>query len=72
MKAAVTCEEMATWCVWNKSGHRPKRFHNTREEAEAEAQRLARKRPGHKFIVMQMVGKWHVAADTTPIEGTEQ
>lgn len=59
---AVIAEPHSTWCIWTKTGSRPKRFHATREEAEAEATRLARKNPGKRFIVMQMVAKFHVPA----------
>lgn len=60
---AVFTEPHSTWCIWTKTGHRPKRFHATREEAETEAARLARENPGKRFIVMQMVAKIHSPAE---------
>lgn len=40
--------------VWRKSKGRPPRFrHETREQAEAEAARLANDNPGAAFLVMQ-------------------
>ncbi len=41
------------WCVWNKYGHRPAKWHDSLEAAETEATRLARKCPGKTFIVFQ-------------------
>ena len=50
-------DEVETWCVWTKTGRRPSFFHPSREKAEAEAERLAAKCPGKKFMVMQVVSK---------------
>lgn len=47
------------WFVWTKKGHVPKRCHDTRGSAEAEAERLARKCPGKKFIILEAVSKVH-------------
>jgi hypothetical protein len=71
MSEPVIREDKGIWCIWNKRGRMPRVFHETREKAEAEAQRLARKHPGHKFIVIQMESKWHVPSGTTPTEETE-
>lgn len=61
----VKREQIGSWCVWTKYGRRPRCFHSNQEAAEAEAQRLARKAPGTKFIVMQVVSKFgaEVAAE---------
>lgn len=53
-----TEEAMDTWCVWSKFGKRPIAFHDTREIAESEAQRLAEKVPGCKFLVLHVVSKF--------------
>lgn len=42
------------WMVWNMSGEGIPWFqHFTEESAEVEAERLARKCPGQKFIVLE-------------------
>lgn len=46
-------EHQTAWCVWTKTGRRPQFWHDTREGAEAEAERLARKHPGKTFIVFE-------------------
>jgi hypothetical protein len=43
------------WFIWTKTGHVPKRCHNTLEGAETEARRLAVKCPGKKFIILRAV-----------------
>ena len=57
---------MDVWFVWTKYGRRPTFVHNTREDAEREAARLAAKRPGKKFIVMQTVSKFHCDSGSGP------
>jgi hypothetical protein len=44
------------WLVWNPQGHAPMHKHVTAESAKAEAERLARGNPGHKFVVLQALG----------------
>lgn len=56
-------EAVDTWCIWTKTGRRPSFFHPTREKAEKEAARLAAKRPGKKFLVMQVVSKFGVPVE---------
>lgn len=53
----ATRNAVDTWCIWTKNGRRPSFFHPSREQAEAEAARLAAKQPGKKFLVMQVVSK---------------
>lgn len=55
--AAVLHQPKDEWCVWTKHGRRPRYFHQTRELAVAEAERLAIQHPGWKFIVMHMTDK---------------
>lgn len=62
----VEREEKDIWCIWTKKGHRPKKFHETRDAAETEARRLATENPGKKFIVMHMESKWSTEADEIP------
>lgn len=50
-------EEVGSWCIWTKGGRRPSFFHPTEAQAMAEAERLAHREPGRKYIVMQMVAK---------------
>lgn len=45
------------YMVWTKTGWPPRKQHHTRQEAEKEADRLARRHPGKKFIVLQAVAK---------------
>lgn len=66
MKMDITQAPMDVWFVWTKHGRRPAFAHNTREDAEREAARLAAKRPGMKFIVMQTVSKFHCDSDRLP------
>ena len=58
----VTKDELSSFCVWTKTGHRPQFFHSTLAGAEAEATRLAALKPGKKFIVMQVVSKFGAPA----------
>jgi hypothetical protein len=53
----VLMADKDTWCVWTKWGNRPRVFHASREEAEAEAARLAKKNPGRRYLVLHMVSK---------------
>lgn len=49
------------WFVWTKTGHIPRRCHNTQAEAEAEADRLAGLLPhGKKYIVLRGYRKCHI------------
>jgi len=54
----MTSEPMHTYCIWTKTGHRPRRFHAKLSVANAEAKRLAAANPGKKFIVMRMLRKF--------------
>lgn len=56
----VVKEKQDSFFVWTKTGRRPVFAHENGEKAEAEAQRLAAKHPGRKFIVMQAMGKFHI------------
>lgn len=64
-KPRVVYEQKDSYCVWTKRGRRPTFFHPTKELAEAEAERLAIKHPGQKFIVMQMMGKFSTEQEAT-------
>jgi hypothetical protein len=46
--------------VWTKKGHLPRVAHHREDAALAEAERLARKNPGTKFIVLRAVHKLHI------------
>lgn len=56
----VIRENKDFWWVWTKAGKKPNFFHPTQKRAENEAQRLARKYPGQKFIVLHAYAKYHV------------
>lgn len=59
----LVIEPCEFWFVWTKTGRIPRFTHNTKEAAEAEADRLARKHAGgKKFIVLQGYRKCHVPA----------
>ena len=57
-------EPVEFFMVWTKWGHAPRRTHNTREVAQAEAGRLARLYAPKKFIVLQAVTKISAAPVT--------
>lgn len=62
----LVVQECEFWFVWTKTGHIPRRCHNTQAEAEAEADRLARLIPhGKKYIVLRAYRKSHVPSDGT-------
>lgn len=63
MSAPIIREPQSVWMVWTKHGHRPKFCHANKRKAMREAARLARLKPGQKFIVMRMVAKVHVEAE---------
>jgi hypothetical protein len=71
-KERAVFEEMGSWCIWTKFGRRPQFYHPTRELAMAEAERLACLRPGCKFIVMKMEGKFGVPVDELGEDTTEK
>jgi hypothetical protein len=50
--------------VWTKHGHRPRKSHATHKSALQEAHRLAKKFPGHRFIVQEFHEK--VFVDVEP------
>jgi hypothetical protein len=43
------------YLVWNPEGHSPTHRHDTQDEAEREAKRLARLCPEHTFFVLQPI-----------------
>lgn len=43
------------WLVWNPQGHEPQARHDSEQSAEREAERLAKKHPGQRFIVLRPV-----------------
>lgn len=44
------------WFVWNPSASLPRHRHNSKADAQREAERLAALHPGHQFIVLKAVG----------------
>lgn len=58
--AGIVHEDVRFWFVWTKQGYVPRRCHNTETAAHAEAERLARKHPGQKFIVLRADSKLHL------------
>lgn len=58
------------WVVWRKGTQwPPRRFHHSRDSAVAEAERLARTMPGHKFHVIQWERKVWVRDDSRAESG---
>ena len=43
------------WLVWNPQGSNPRYQHNSRQDAETEAERLALQCPGHAFFVLEAI-----------------
>lgn len=43
------------WLIWREDGHYPWFKHETREQAEAEASRLAAERPGQEFHILAVM-----------------
>lgn len=57
MSAEIVSVPTCFWFVWTKTGHIPRKAHDTYASATAEASRLARANPGKKFIVLEAVQK---------------
>lgn len=62
--AALIIEECEFWFVWTKTGRIPRFTHNTAAGAEAEADRLAHKHPGKKYVVLRGYRKCRVAVES--------
>lgn len=58
MSAPLTEEAADFWFIWTKTGHAPRFAHNTEEAARTEIERLARKCPGKKFILLHATAKF--------------
>ena len=43
------------WMVWCEDGFAPTVRHNAEQSARQEAERLARKSPGQRFCVLQLI-----------------
>lgn len=44
------------WVIWNEQRCPPMYKHVTHQSARAEAERLSRQCPGHKFHVLELMG----------------
>ena len=53
------CEKF--WMIWRESYDVPRKKHLTAAEAYQEAERLARKHPGSKFYILEMVNMCEVS-----------
>lgn len=65
----IVIEEVEFYFVWTKTGHIPRKVHQTLADAEAEADRLAGLRPhGKKYIILRAIRKCHFppATDLIP------
>lgn len=67
----IRTEQVGVWAVWTKKGHRPTRFYNSKELAQAEAARLAGLNPKSKFHVVYFDEKvsWQEEDAPQSIEG---
>jgi hypothetical protein len=59
----IRLETVDFWFVWSKHGHLPRVTHHTEAAAVREAERLARKNPGRKFIVLRAEHKLSLPAE---------
>lgn len=64
------------WLVWCEGGGSPSYKHDTKGDAQREAERLARENPSYAFAVCECVGvvrksdiTWDVMTDEDDIEG---
>lgn len=74
-RLTIHVEPVTFWFVWTKTGHIPRKAHQSRAAAEAEAVRLASLCPGKKFIVLEAQTKLHAEPDTeaaAPVAETVQ
>jgi hypothetical protein len=58
----VVREKLGFYWVWTKLGRRPRKAHPSYKSAKQEADRLALKNPGVKFLVLKVVEKNHTLA----------
>ena len=49
-------KELRFWMVYSPTGGAPTRSHYSRDDAQREAERLARNNPGRAFFVLKSVG----------------
>lgn len=61
-------EAVDFWLVWSKHGHLPRVTHHTEAAAVREAERLARKHLGRKFIVLRAIHKISLPAEQKETE----
>jgi hypothetical protein len=54
------------WLVWNEAGNAPKKPHDTKEKAIAEAKRLSAMYPQHAYVVLEATH--HFKADVNVVE----
>lgn len=48
------------WLVWNQNGSSPSYQHHSIDSATSEAERLARRNPGERFIVLESVAAYQI------------
>ena len=54
------------YMVWTKTGHVPRKTHDSYQDAATEAARLAKQNQGKKYVVLKAVAKFYVQPKLTP------
>lgn len=54
------------WMIWNPRGKAPSVMHESEDQADTEAQRLARVSPGDTFVVLKASHAFRLAAPPPP------
>lgn len=54
------------WMIWNPRGKAPAVMHESEDQADTEAQRLARVSPGDTFVVLKASHAFRLAAPPPP------
>lgn len=73
MSEPTIIDSKAFWLVWSPTGiYAPTHRHPTRTSATTEAERLAKKCPGHRFFVLEAMSVASVPAITQKLERDPQ
>ncbi|HLY04885.1 MAG TPA: hypothetical protein VKR31_03970 [Rhizomicrobium sp.] len=61
-------KEQPTFCIWTKHGRNPSFFHTDYGKVSAEAERLAQKHRGRKFLILRVEEKVYCTPEHDPME----